>query len=86
MPLLKVILKNAGMILPPKEFLEKKLMHILNTSNRRKTIVKNKTNIKISVDFSAAVPANTLCYVVLFVKRNLIMISFMKKLLKSFKL
>ena len=59
------ILKNTEMILSPKEFLSTRPMYVRNTSNRRETIVKNKTNIKISIDFSTAFSATTFCYVVL---------------------
>ena len=67
----RVILKNTETTLAPKEFLEKKPMYILNISNRRETIVENKTIIKISIDFSTAVSANTLCYVVLLGEKKL---------------
>ena len=59
------------MILSRKEFLEKKPMYILNTSNRRGAIVKNKASIKISIDFSTSVTANTPCYVVLLGEKKL---------------
>ena len=61
----RVILKNTDMILSPKEFFSTRPMYVINTSNRRETIVKNKTNIKVSIDFSTAVPSNTLFYVML---------------------
>ena len=67
----RVILKNTDMILSPKEFLATRPMYVINTSNRRETIVKNKTNIKVSIDFSTAVPANTLCYVVLLGEKKI---------------
>ena len=67
----RVILKNTDMILSPKEFLSTIPMHVINTSNRRETMVKNKTNIKISIDFSTAVPPNTLCYIVLLGEKKL---------------
>ena len=67
----RVVLKNTEIILSPKEFLSSVPMYVINTSNRRETIVKNKTNIKISVDLSAVVPANTLCYVILLRKKKL---------------
>ena len=59
------------MVLSPKEFLSARPMYLINTSNRRETIVKNKTNIKVSIDFSTAVPANTLCYVILLGEKKL---------------
>ena len=59
------------MMLSPKEFLSTRPMNVVNTSNRRETVVKKKTNIKISINFSTAVPANTLCYVVLLGEKKL---------------
>ena len=59
------------MILSPKEFLSTSSMYVINTSNRRKIIMKNKTNIKITIEFSTAVSANALCYVVLLVEKKL---------------
>ena len=67
----RVILKNTEIILSPKEFLSTRPMYVINTSNRREAIVKNKTNIKISIDFSTAVSAITLCYVVLLGEKKL---------------
>jgi len=46
-------------------------MYILNTSNHRETLVRNKTNIKISIDFNENVPQNTLCYVILLGEKRL---------------
>ena len=59
------------MILSPKEFLDKKPMYIINTSNLKETIVKNKTNIKINIEFTESVPINTLCYVILLGEKKL---------------
>ena len=46
-------------------------LYILSTSNRRETVVKNKTNIKITIEFTEAVPASTLCYVILLGEKKL---------------
>ena len=61
----RVILKNTEMILSPIEFLSTRPMYVINISNRMETIIKTKTNIKMSFDSSTAVSANTLYCVVL---------------------
>ena len=61
----RVISGNTEMILSPEEFINKRPMYVLNTSKHKEVVIKDKTNMKTSIEFNEPVVANTLCYILL---------------------
>lgn len=53
------------MLYSPKEFIKSRPMYVLNTSKRKQVTMNERTNVKIIVDFTEIVPANTICYIIL---------------------
>jgi hypothetical protein len=62
---------NTEMYYYPKEFLENRPMFVINTSYHKNVAVRDRTNLKLTVNFQTNVPDSTICYVVLIGKKNI---------------
>lgn len=66
------IYRNNEMYFNPNKFISERAIYVIDCSYRKTSIVKDRTNIKLTVDFNKVIPANTICYVVLISLKNLI--------------
>ena len=63
---------SVDMYYTPSEFKARRPMTVINTSKRKQVVVNDRTNIKIVCEFHDALPADTLCSVILIAEKTFV--------------